>query len=300
MKLLSHYLNFQRSQHPAIVNWRENSINDSLFYSYRSTDYTRQTYPAQLHYHDYYELVIFVSGDIRYLCGSHSYQPHYGDMILIPPRTLHMSTIQREKTHYTRHVFYLYPDAFDALECTALSDFLKNQPEGHYLFPLSAEAREEIFSLLPRLDQALSRDQQGLDRALALGFILQIFYLLNQQGPSPATTSTLLPANVLEIQRYLDTHFAEITSVAQVAEHFYYSREYLSRLFKQYFHTSVGDYLLKRRVACSQTLIAEGLPLLDACFQSGFTNAATFIRSFRTITHMTPSQYRAMMREMQE
>ncbi|MBE5771356.1 MAG: helix-turn-helix domain-containing protein [Clostridiales bacterium] len=297
MKKLSHYLNIQRAQHPQIVNWRENSINDFLFYSYRSTDYDRETYPARLHYHDYYELVIVLSGKIRYLCGSHSYQPQKGDIILIPPRTLHMSMIDEETTRYTRHVFYLYPNAFDAHDCAALADFLRNQPPHQYLITLPPEAQQELFSLLPRLDQALAQEDSPLDRALALGYILQIFYLLNKKSRADAPADSLLPPNVVEIQRYLDTHFAEITSVAQVAEHFYYSREYLSRLFKQYFHTSVGDYLLKRRVACSQSLIAQGTPLLDACFLSGFTNASTFIRSFRTITGMTPSQYRAMLQE---
>ena len=93
MKLLTHYLNSRPQQSPKLVNWRENSINDSLLYSCRSTAYNTQNYPSQLHYHDYFELVLFVEGDIRYICESQSYKPQYGDMILIPPKTLHMSML---------------------------------------------------------------------------------------------------------------------------------------------------------------------------------------------------------------
>ena len=61
--------------------------------------------------------------------------------------------------------------------------------------------------------------------------------------------------------------------------------------------SSPGDYLLKCRVAHSQSLISQGVSLSDACYQSGFGSMSTFIRAFRTLTGRTPSQYRAESRE---
>ena len=295
MKLLTHYLHTRQQHGPKVINWRENSINDSLFYSCRSTHYNTATYPSQLHYHDYYELVLFEEGDIRYICESQSYRPRYGDMILIPPKTMHMSMLDAEETRYRRHVFYLYPDALEPLNAQALTAFLSRPGPPHYFTTLDSASRDALFTLLPRLDEALRKKELPEEMALSQGLLLQIFYLLNQAALHPSPQEEYLPQNVKDIQAYLDQHFAEITSVAQVAAHFFYSREYISRLFQQYLHTTVGDYLIKRRIAHSQSLIAEGVPLLDACFQSGFKNVSTFIRAFRTVARMTPSQYRAML-----
>ena len=296
MKLLTHYRNAQKQRHPEIINWRENDINDSLFYSYRSTRYDPQTYPSSLHYHDYYELVIFEQGDIQYLCEGQMYHPQYGDVILIPPKHLHMSILAGEATCYRRHVFYLYADALKPLGGQALTGFLENRPRGKYLTRPSPALRDALLSLLPQLDEALKNAAQPEEKALANGYILQIFYLLNRAGLQNSRDGVCLPPAVREIQAYLDAHFSEDLTAGQVAERFYYSREYLSRLFRKYLHTTVGEYLLKRRVAHSQSLIARGAPLTEACFQSGFRNMSTFIRSFRAVADMTPSRYRSMLR----
>lgn len=298
MKLLTHYLNSQTQNQFSIINWRENSINDLLFYSFRSTDYDRSTFPSVIHYHDYYELVIYIEGDIQYLCESEVYTPQYGDIILVPPGKLHMSMLTTEKSRYIRHVFYLYPTALDSVGCSVLTSFLEQCSEGMMMTSMNSHQRQELISLLIKLDKALETQEDKSKKALGLGLLLQIFYLVNQSqfvvNQSPGT----LPANVAEIQRYLDENYTQIASVSEVAAHFYYSREYLSRLFKHYFHITVADYLMKRRVACSQRLISQGCPLTEAAYSSGFGNINTFIRVFRKITGLTPSAYRkAVMKQ---
>ena len=300
MKLLAHYLRARQQMHPEIVNWRENYLGDSLFYSYRTTVYNRSTFPSSLHYHDYYELVIFEQGDIRYICESQVYYPQPGDILLIPPGKLHMSMLNGETTLYKRHVFYLYPDAFDTLNCGALAGFLNKTREGLWVTTPSIPVQQELSSLLQQLDHALQFPEKPLEQALALGYVIRIFYLINQHSFLSQGISQHLPENVRKIQQYLDSHYAEIQSVSQVAKEFFYSREYLSRLFKEHFNTTVADYIRKRRVARSQSLIEQGIPLGEVCYQVGFENLSTFIRAFRSVTDMTPSQYRRLSAPKQQ
>ena len=81
-------------------------------------------------------------------------------------------------------------------------------------------------------------------------------------------------------------------AVAEVAEHFFYSGEYVSRLFKKYLNTTVANYVLQRRIVYSQRLIETDMPLLDVCYQAGFGSTSSFIRAFQSVTGMTPSKYR--------
>lgn len=295
MKLLSHYLQNKNDLRHEITNWENDLINDSLCYSYRSTVYDVNTFPSSLHSHDYYELVIFVEGEINYVCESSVYSPKRGDVIIIPPGKFHMSKLKGERTHYKRHVFYLYPNAFDAVGAS-LADILIRTGEGVRFSLSSREREEELLTLTEKLSSAIKRREDELSRTLAFGYIIEIFCLLNRKDIRHSGESERLPENILALQQYLDAHYTEINSVSEVAEHFFYSREYVSRLFKKYYDTTILDYIHKLRISKSRTLIAEGMPIIDVCFAVGFSSLSTFIRAFRAATDMTPSEYRKIVR----
>jgi len=294
MKLLSHYIEQQTKQNSEIMNWQNHMIGDRLFYSYRTTKYDRGTYPSNLHYHDYYELVIFEEGEIHYLCEGSVYYPKYGDIILIPPGRFHMSLIDSEHTHYKRHVFYLYSSAFDLIGHSALTSFLSRAENG-VLFALgSVQSTKELMESLQHLADALENRPSDLEEALGLSYVIQSFYLINRNICPSKTSTASLPENILLLQAYIDRNLAQITSVSQIAEHFFYSREYVSRLFRKYFDTTISEYIMKRRVAQSQALILRDLPMIEIAYQVGFGSLSTFIRAFRSVTGMTPSEYRKL------
>lgn len=298
MKLLSHYIEHQTTLYPEIMNWENHIINDAISYAYRDTVYNNRTYPSNLHYHDYYELVILEEGDIQYICEGCIYSPRYGDIILIPPGKFHMSVINGESTRYKRHVFYFYPSAFDAIGHSTLTSFSSRRENGEILAFVSLEARQRLMDVLERLKKIFAEATSLLEDALALSYVIHIFYLLNQKDCQPKSGITSLPENILMLQHYIDHNFSQIASVAQVAEHFFYSREYVSRLFRKHFDTTISDYIMKRRIAESQSLILQGVPLVEVAYQVGFGSLSAFIRAFRTVTNMTPSTYRKLRKEI--
>ena len=60
----------------------------------------------------------------------------------------------------------------------------------------------------------------------------------------------------------------------------------------------ISDHIMKRRIAESQSLIMQGIPLIDVAYQVGFGSLSTFIRAFRSVTNMTPSEYRKLRKEI--
>ncbi|MBQ8080648.1 MAG: helix-turn-helix transcriptional regulator [Clostridia bacterium] len=291
MKLLTHYLNDPDSALRETKAWREHFLNDSLYYSFRDTRYDRQTFPSSLHYHDYFELVIVEAGNIHYLCGSASIKPQAGDIILIPPQTLHMSVIDGGETRYIRHVFYFYPDALDPLGCSALLPAGPDDGESRFIRVLGPMESERLLTLLRKLGQALS-NPDPIEQALSKALTIEAFYLIGKAAPGADRPSAPLPPRMRELQAYIDAHYQELQSVEALAERFYYSREYLSRLFRRYLNTTVADYIAQLRVLESQRLIRAGVPLKQVCFQVGFGSMSTFIRAFRSVTKTTPSEYR--------
>lgn len=298
MKLFSHYINHQVSVYPELMNWKNHIVTDLLSYSYRDTVYDRRTFPSNFHYHDYYEMVIFEEGDIRYVCDGAVYVPGYGDIILIPPGKFHMSAINCERTRYKRHVFYLYPSAFDAIGHGVLTAFLVQTQKGELLAPNSMESKRQLTDLLGHLKATSEKLPSPIENARMLAYVIQVFCLLGQDTGRPKNETAALPDNILALQHYIDRNFAQISSVSQIAQHFFYSREYVSRLFRKCFDTTISDYISKRRIAESQRLLMQNLPIIDIAYQVGFGSLSTFIRAFRSVTNMTPSEYRKLRKEL--
>ena len=124
-----------------------------------------------------------------------------------------MSVIDREHTHYKRHVFYLYSSAFDAIGHSSLTSFFDRTQNGELLALSYLEAKLSLMSLLENLTKALDHAPSPLEEALGLSYIIQIFYLLNQKDCQPKSDNAYLPENILKIQNYIDHNFSAISSV---------------------------------------------------------------------------------------
>lgn len=111
-------------------------------------------------------------------------------------------------------------------------------------------------------------------------------------APPPSATSLLIAKAV----DYLQTHYTDPgLTVAQLAKYTYTSREHLSRVFKEYTLESVHGYLTNLRMQHCRNAIAAGASVLDACNASGFTNYSSFLKSFRALYGVTPTEYRAQL-----
>ena len=276
-----------------ITNWQGRMLSPSLYYSHRCTDYTRDTYPLGMHFHDYAELVIVAAGDIRYMCGNASRVMKPWDAVLVPGGQMHASAILTDRTCYDRHVIYFYAHSLDPWGGRALMEPLTGT-EGPFL-SLPRERRPELQQLLTRLERAANGTAEA-DMACAGGILLEIFYLLGKAVRRQDRGEEWLPEKTASIRDYVDSHFTEIADVSQVAEHFFYSREYVSRLFRRDLGITPADYIRKRRISAAQQWMAEGLPLADICYKAGFGSLSAFTRSFREETGMTPSEYRKTLK----
>lgn len=282
-----------------IRNWNDFFLLPELCYSHRKTRYDQSNYPSSLHAHDYYEAVVYVSGDISYICEETRVQPHFGDIILVRPNHFHMSVINSHLTEYERYVFYFDASFFHRIQASALNQFLKQNDLPMFRMSLQEPHRTMMLNLLKMLDDAACQDTDPMERSLSVGYLIQFFYLLNQAdhpGHELPVRMTI-PSKAEEIRMYLEKNYRNIDSVSSVARHFNYSREYISRLFRNSFHTTIAGYIGKLRIADSQQLIAQEKPLSQVCYECGFENQTTFIRTFKEETGMTPSAYRAALRQ---
>ncbi|MDL2231992.1 AraC family transcriptional regulator [Ruminococcaceae bacterium OttesenSCG-928-L11] len=81
--------------------------------------------------------------------------------------------------------------------------------------------------------------------------------------------------------------------LGQVADTFHISSNNLSQQFKRAVGVSPGKYVTALRIEAAKKLLVEtALPVKEIALQVGFGDASSFIRKFKSITSVTPNQYR--------
>lgn len=94
--------------------------------------------------------------------------------------------------------------------------------------------------------------------------------------------------------RYLQTNYAEPINMTQLASMEGYNTSYYTHWFKRKVGCTPSEDLRITRIEKAKEILATThYRLLDVAFQVGYTNSSSFIRAFKTITGMTPQEYRS-------
>lgn len=96
-----------------------------------------------------------------------------------------------------------------------------------------------------------------------------------------------------EIKAYVDEHFCEDLYLELLADRFRTTPKYMSRLLKQALGVPFKQYISNLRVAkAMDMLINTDEKVEEIALACGFTNRYSFIRVFKQLQGLTPSEYR--------
>lgn len=200
------------------------------------------------------------------------------------PGQMHTARL-KSASEYERYVFYFSRDFFEYNGIIAdMTDFTKNT----HSFSLNPEINS-LKTILDKITKQLdsSTTYSGL---LAKAYITELFGILNSNN-SNSVEATILNDEMIQIKNYIDTNYSTISSTYEIAEKFHYSREHLSRKFKDSFNISISDYISKRRVL-------ESIPLLSTMrgaqvsYAVGFKSQSSYIAAFVKNIGCLPSEYK--------
>ena len=83
-------------------------------------------------------------------------------------------------------------------------------------------------------------------------------------------------------------------SLEEIARHVYFSRSYLSSLFKNETGSSLFAYINRVRVEKSKVLLLdESISLLDVAALCGFEDQSYFTKVFKKLVGVSPKRYRS-------
>lgn len=94
--------------------------------------------------------------------------------------------------------------------------------------------------------------------------------------------------NVLD---FIEVHLEEELNINKLSEMALLSKFYFQRLFDKLVGVSVMEYVRLRRVARAAEEIKKDVRISDVAFKYGFNSCETFIRSFKSVYDLTPTEY---------
>ena len=267
--------------------WKDYAFAPGVIFSHRSNRYAPADFSEVLRWHGYYEILIPVSGAVDYVFDDAIYSPELPAVFCFPPGCQHAGRLRSEGV-YDRFVFYFHPDAFSWQGKNWFPGEFSSRTSGAVLY-LSEEDVQTLLDLLRALDEEFSGASANLLQCYAL--FLRIFDFISRRGTENAP-GTSLPEKVVKIREYIDANFRNISSVAEVADRFFYCREHLARLFRRYYNCSVSSYLIRCRLRAGKEALRRGDSVTKAAFDCGFDSLSAFASAFRKHYGMPPSEYR--------
>lgn len=156
------------------------------------------------------------------------------------------------------------------------------------------QARPEITEIMCRLSAYAERQvHTPHDCLYAKGLILQLLYYMCEEGTVRRDAVDVNYQKNIErlkgVLQYLENHYTEPVSQAEVARKFYFNKEYFSRYFKKYTGMTFTGYLTRYRLQrARKALLGSDRRILDIALEHGFSDDRRFINAFKKYYGTTP------------
>lgn len=167
-----------------------------------------------------------------------------------------------------------------------------------YYFILTEEANAKIRSLILALNTWYEQEDTPFLQVLVTRQICEIVYILltqcGQKRDQAGEDASQEPFQKLEgILSYIHDHYNEPLHTAQVAQQFFFSKEYFCRFFKKYTGATFSQYLSQYRVLQAEQLLSHtSKKISEIAQETGFADDDSFIQHFRKYYGLTPRNYR--------
>ena len=265
---------------------------NSEFRLFHLTD--QETREVKYHYHDFDKITIFIKGHVTYTIEGKSYELSPYDIVLVRHNDIHRLVVDNSQI-YERIIVYISPnfmnayktDSYDLSYC-----FQKAEEEHSNVLRIPSLKNSSLFQSITRLEKSFSDDGYASDlyrQVLFLEFMIHLNRAARKNRLEFIDTDNC-NTKILGILQYINENLNHDLNIDILSDHFYISKYYMMRLFKQETGYTMGRYISQKRLLLAKDLILSGVPSTQACFDCGFKDYSTFSRSYKALFGESPRE----------
>lgn len=271
-------------------------MNENMTYIFQGTNYTDLTLyqygkekcapllscgPAV---HNHYLLHYIVEGKGLFSIGSDRHFPlQAGSAFLICPKCI--TTYVADKTEPWTYIWI----EFDGLKVPSFLSHAGLGMKQPVYTPSSDAGSQELEKLMSNM---LSYHDNSLCLLGNLYFILEAL-IRTSSGKKPPKTGNLQEFYVHEAMMYIERHYNQDISVAQLAGWCNLERSYFGKIFKDTVLVTPQEYIIRYRMnmACDM-LKNTDLSIGTISAQVGYENQLHFSRAFKKVMGISPREWK--------
>ncbi len=253
-----------------------------------------------MHWHDELEIVYAYEGTARYIVDTGEYIVNSGDILIIPPNSLHAFEQYNDNVFSGKVILFsrkmVDSNHLDVCSVKYIAPLFNNE----IYFPLHIKSdNKHNQHLRVFLDSAVSNHiekNSGYELKVKIAFLEFIQYFYSNDlciTLKRENRSEKISEQVKEIINYITEHYSEKITLDELSRVVSLSTYYMAHIFKQYTGISPNKYINEHRLAVAgKRLLNENTSILNIAIECGFNNISYFNRAFKNKYGMTPNSYR--------
>jgi AraC-like DNA-binding protein len=242
----------------------------------------------EVHHHDFYEVYLFLGGQVQFQVEAKIFSLEPGDLLLINPQELHKPLIG-QGSMYERMVLWIDRNYLSSL-CTENTDLSACFDGQTNLLRPGKVRGAQLQGLLESLAREYYDEQLG-SAICAQGLLMQFLVELNRLARKNMGKALAEPDLVSQVIAYIGNHYQENLTLESLAGQFYVSKFYLSHEFRERVGVSIHRYIIFRRLLQARDLMAAGIGPGQVYQNCGFGDYANFYRAFKAEYGISPREF---------
>lgn len=280
------------SEQKALPNKRGYLNEDFLFFHLKDSKDEQYEY----HHHDFYKIIVFISGRVTYLIEGTSYILKPWDILLITNKDIHRAIIDTIEP-YERIVVWFKPSFLEknsSHDSNLLACFDSSSREKQNILRLTHDELKLIKKNLFELEGSFRNNSFGVNTEKNSLFLLLIVYLnriFQQADLSSLFCRVQYDETIDKIIKYINENVASDLTIENLSKKFYLSKYTLMHKFKKQTGFTVHNFILQKRLLAAGTRIKNGSPVAEASYKCGFADYSSFARAFKKFYGVSPRQH---------
>ena len=252
------------------------------------------------HSHAGYEIYYLVEGERYYFIENQTYLVKKGMVVLIKPHVIHRTMAADVEAH-ERLLMIVEEDYFNAYTRGFLpQNWFEAFEDRGPILTLKADEEQQLFALMLQAFQMKDfmtnqkRNQLIMTVMSVLNLIDRISQTNMEYNGAPLKEDDVAIYNhIKEVATYINEHYEQDLTLTSLADLYFISPSYLSRMFKKVTGFNLKAYINQVRVLeAEKLLLTTDLTIGAIAEDVGYKSDSHFGRAFKQIKDVSPRSFR--------
>lgn len=233
-----------------------------------------ETY-CDAHFHRSIEMLYCIKGEIEIVINGNEYTLLNGDLLFLPPMTVHKYIRRRGNIGVCSVMPIVYGEIYE--------NAANGRIPGSFIFRKS-KFTDDIYYHIKMLENA--------SPALKNGIYCYITARVSEEMEFTDNTVPEIKDNFsFKLLSFLELHYNEELTLGSAAKALGYSRCYFSTLIQKNFKTGFSQLIGSARVRKTAAMLCDK-PACEVAAAAGFNSVQSYYANFKRTTGITPGEYK--------